>query len=246
MDGTDLFTGCGSDISQFRRRLAPLIAAASAFREAVSICSELGRFSVYWKSVGFDNSSLDNEFVALCCKTATPLSGVGQCHKFEINPRTGLKKAEFVCVHPHRINISQRCVRVPGSHGFCLFGSPSSTLVVPGRTRKHRCAAVIPVSAEGAGEVAGAAATTLGYSPIQFTPSLLPVPSSLPLRNIDGMAHLGVAMAARNGRVALNGQLVRDEDSQVLQSPLYFLCLIPPPLYCSTSLLMRSWPPDCA
>jgi hypothetical protein len=101
--------------------------------------------------------------------------------------RQGEEKTEFVRVHPIRVGPEHNPVRVPGSHGFCQFNSPSSTLIVPGRTRKHRCAAPIPASGVWGG-----------------------------LRNCDGMAHLALAMQARNARVTEDGSLVRDAHSEYL------------------------------
>eukprot|EP01052_Picozoa_sp_SAG31_P022775 SAG31_NODE_1831_length_7148_cov_8.788055_3_plen_212_part_00 len=99
----------------------------------------------------------------------------------------GTEKAEFMHVHPIRIGPETAPVRVPGTHGFCKFKSPSSTLIVPGRTRKHRCAAPVPVAGVWGG-----------------------------VRNCDGMAHLAVAMQARNARVTNDGSLVRDQLSDYL------------------------------
>ena len=39
--------------------------------------------------------SLDEEFVALCCPTAEPLSDVGDGSKFEKNQGTGDEKTEY-------------------------------------------------------------------------------------------------------------------------------------------------------
>jgi hypothetical protein len=185
----------GGDVQRTRSDWAPAVAAARAFRAAVLQCCGDGSGGVYWKGPGFSISSMDDEFIAVCCGTASPLSSHGDGAKFTVNPSTGTEKTEFVHMHPIRIGPAAKPVRVPGSNGFCKFRSPSSTLIVPGRTRKHRCAAPVPAVGVWGG-----------------------------LRNCDGMAHLAVAMQARNARVSGDddddggggGSLVRDEHSEYL------------------------------
>ena len=113
-------------------------------------------------------------------------STAGDGVKFETNRGSGTEKVEFK--RPQSLRVGQGSgVRVPGSDGFCTFKSPSSTLIVPGRTRKHRCAAPVPIVGVWGG-----------------------------VRNKDAMAHLAIAMQARNARLASDGNLVRDQQSQFL------------------------------
>jgi hypothetical protein len=187
------------DLAQARKRWAGAVAAAGAFRQAVNECSANHAGSVYWKSAGFRSDTLDTPFAALCCPTVAPLSSVGDGTKFEVN-RDALhsEKMEYTQVHPVRmmdVRGTGGLLRIPGTHGFTLFASPSSTLIVPGRTRKHRCSAPIPAHGVWGG-----------------------------LRNVDAMAHLAPALQARNARVlpeaeggsARADELVRDAAAQYL------------------------------
>lgn len=184
-----IFLGPDADIAPTRERWALAVAAARAFRSAVIKCAGNSTGCVYWKSQGFSENSLDDEFAALCCETAAPLATIGDCSKFERNQdELKSEKVEFTRPHPVRMVDSERncSVRVPGTHGFSLFKSPSSTLIVPGRTRKHRCLAPVPIPAVWGG-----------------------------LRNVDAMAHLASALQARNARIK-GDKLVRDELAEYL------------------------------
>eukprot|EP01052_Picozoa_sp_SAG31_P022774 SAG31_NODE_1831_length_7148_cov_8.788055_2_plen_278_part_00 len=78
----------GGNVGQTRAAWVPAVAAAQAFRMAVMQSCGDGSGGVYWKGPGFTVSSLDNEFVALCCGTAAPLSSRGDGTKFTVNPAT--------------------------------------------------------------------------------------------------------------------------------------------------------------
>lgn len=78
----------GGDVQQTRVAWAPAVAAARAFRMAVLQSCGDSSGSVYWKGPGFALSSLDDEFVALCCGTVAPLSSRGDGAKFTVNPGT--------------------------------------------------------------------------------------------------------------------------------------------------------------
>lgn len=78
----------GGDVQQTRVAWAPAVAAARAFRMAVLQSCGDGSGGVYWKGPGFALSSLDDEFVALCCGTVAPLSSRGDGAKFTVNPAT--------------------------------------------------------------------------------------------------------------------------------------------------------------
>lgn len=181
------------DIDEARRRWARAVAAAGAFRAAVLKCSANHSGGVYWKGPGMAASTMNDPFVALCCPTVAPLSAVGDGSKFETNQdELKSEKVEYTRVHPVRmVSPDGARVRVPGTHGFVMFKSPSSTLVVPGRTRKHRCRAPVPVVGVWGG-----------------------------LTNADGMAHLASALQARNARLIMDddgdGELVRDGEAQFL------------------------------
>jgi hypothetical protein len=180
-----------------RREWSTAVAAASVFRRAIIQGSEQATSMngcVYWKGPGFSLNDMDKDFLGLVVPTCTLLSSKGDPSRIMKNrDKEKTPKVEFTIVRSLRV--TSKKIRVPGAHGFTMFDTGSSTLIVPGRTRKHRCEA--------------------------------PVHGQYIDRNIDGMAHLSVAMKARNARVADSSpsslckevtidQLVRDSKSQLL------------------------------
>eukprot|EP00462_Mataza_sp_D1_P026641 CAMPEP_0175132132 /NCGR_PEP_ID=MMETSP0087-20121206/6913_1 /TAXON_ID=136419 /ORGANISM="Unknown Unknown, Strain D1" /LENGTH=452 /DNA_ID=CAMNT_0016414469 /DNA_START=39 /DNA_END=1397 /DNA_ORIENTATION=+ len=136
-----------SDLEDCQKNWASAVRAARAFRKAVLICSEQAKASpnnqngsVYWKSVGFSRSTMDLEYFALCCPAAQALPEIGDSTKFTKNQDAD-KSEKLVFTQTFRRRVGKAGFKaVPGTNGFCSFKSPSSTLIVPGNTRRHRCA----------------------------------------------------------------------------------------------------------